>query len=174
MPSLKPRADLLSLAGPSPLRPAKSNLSAILFAALVLAAPLQAQGTDPSDAGEIEAILVDMWDAIEKEDLERYASHVHPDFTSFGETDLYLNEGKAYELRAYADYLGRVAGVHTEMHQPSVSVRGDVAWITYYWTDAGYSADGDRFTSRGKSTRIFVRENGRWLCIHGHYTLGDG
>ena len=25
--------------------------------------------------------------------------------------------------------------------------------------------------STGKSTRIFVKENGRWLCIHGHYTL---
>ena len=30
---------------------------------------------------------------------------------------------------------------------------------------------GERGTSRGKSTRIFVKENGRWLCIHGHYTL---
>ncbi|NNM32565.1 MAG: SnoaL-like domain-containing protein, partial [Gemmatimonadetes bacterium] len=109
--------------------------------------------------------------AIEEEDLDRYASHLHPDFTSFGETDLYLNEGKDYELRAYADYMTRVDGVHTEMHQPSVTVQGDVAWITYYWTDAGTRADGERFTSRGKSTRIFVREDGRWLCIHGHYTL---
>ncbi len=54
-------------------------------------------------------------------------------------------------------------------HQPTVLVRGDVAWIVYYWTDAG-EIDGERFTSRGKSTRIFVRENGRWLCIHGHFT----
>lgn len=133
--------------------------------------PLGVQGQTQGVAEEIKAILVDMWDAIEQEDLERYASHVHPDFTSFGETDLYLNEGKAYELRAYADYLSRVDGVHTEMHQPSVTVRGDVAWITYYWTDSGTRADGERFTSRGKSTRIFVREDGRWLCIHGHYTL---
>ena len=29
---------------------------------------------------------------------------------------------------------------------------------------------GERFPSRGKSTRIFVREDGKWLCIHGHYT----
>jgi len=129
--------------------------------------------TDEAVAEEIKAVLVDMWDAIEQEDLERYASHVHPDFTSFGETDLYLNKGKEYELRAYADYLQRVDGVHTEMHQPQVTVRGEVAWIVYYWTDAGYRADGTRFTSRGKSTRIFVRENGRWLCIHGHYTLAD-
>ena len=51
-----------------------------------------------------------------------------------------------------------------------VTVRGTVAWITYYWTDEGV-IDGKRFTSRGKSTRLFVKENGQWLCIHGHYTL---
>jgi ketosteroid isomerase-like protein len=55
------------------------------------------------------------------------------------------------------------------MHQPQVTIRGDVAWIVYYWTDSGW-VDGERMTSRGKSTRIFVREGGRWLCIHGHYT----
>ena len=58
------------------------------------------------------------------------------------------------------------------MHQPQFTVRGDTAWITYYWTDQSIDRQtGERGTSRGKSTRIFVKENGRWLCIHGHYTL---
>ena len=150
----------------------RKGLSLLLVFAAIQGWPAEASGqSSQDDAQEIIEILVDMWDAIEQEDLERYASHVHPDFTSFGETDAYLNEGKDYELRAYADYLRRVDGVHTEMHQPEVTVRGDVAWMTYYWTDAGYSISGERFTSRGKSTRIFVREDGRWLCIHGHYTL---
>ncbi|MDH5235041.1 MAG: nuclear transport factor 2 family protein [Gemmatimonadota bacterium] len=72
-------------------------------------------------------------------------------------------------MRGMTAYLRRASGVHAVMHQPEVTVRGDVAWITYYWTDEGVS-EGKRFTSRGKSTRIFVREDGRWLCIHGHYT----
>ena len=144
--------------------------SALLIGPSLLPNALTAQSDDET-AEEIKAILVDMWDAIENGDLDRYASHVHEDFTSFGETDVYLNEGKAYELRSYGDYLTRTSGVHTEMHQPEVTVRGDVAWITYYWTDSGYQGDGTRFTSRGKSTRIFVREGGRWLCVHGHYTL---
>jgi hypothetical protein len=55
------------------------------------------------------------------------------------------------------------------MHQPEVKVIGEVAWITYYWTDSGL-VDGKRFSSRGKSTRIFVKEKEKWLCIHGHYT----
>lgn len=122
-----------------------------------------------AEAEAVKATLVAMWDAIEKGDVERYASYVHPDFTAFGENDVYLAEGKELEVSSYADYLKRASSVHTEMHQPKVVIRGDVAWITYYWTDSGYVGD-ERFTSRGKSTRLFVKENGKWLCIHGHYT----
>lgn len=43
------------------------------------------------------------------------------------------------------------------MHHPQVTLRGTVAWITYYWTDSG-SDQSRPFSSRGKSTRIFVKE----------------
>ena len=137
---------------------------ATLAAAAVLVAAAQT-----SDEEAIQQTLVEMWAAVEEGDVDRYAEHIHPDFTAFGENDTYLAEGKELEVRSMADYMKRASGVHTEMHQPEVTVRGDVAWITYYWTDYGVSG-GERFTSRGKSTRIFVKENGKWLCIHGHYT----
>ena len=123
----------------------------------------------PDDVENIKQTLVAMWAALEKGDVDQYARYVHPDYTVFGESDLYLAEGKALELRGMADWVARAKNVHTEMHQPQVIVRGDTAWITYYWTDSG-SVRGERFSSRGKSTRIFVREDGRWLCIHGHFT----
>lgn len=138
-----------------------------LFALLVM--PAAAQPTESKDVADIKATLVAMWDAIENGDVDRYATYLHPAFASFGENDTYLTEGKDAEVRNYRDYLGRAARVHTDMHQPVVTVRGDVAWVTYYWTDSGI-LEGKRFTSRGKSTRIFVRERERWLCIHGHYT----
>ena len=73
-------------------------------------------------------------------------------------------------MRSIGDWIDRSHDIHTEMHQPEVTIIGDVAWVTYYWRDAGYT-DDQRFTSRGKSTRIFTRnENGRWLARHGHYT----
>jgi ketosteroid isomerase-like protein len=137
-----------------------------LFA--LLAMPADAQPAESKDVAEIKAALDAMWDAIETGDVDRYATYVHPDFTSFGENDTYITEGKEAEVRNYRSYLSRATGVHTDMHQPVVTVRGDTAWITYYWTDAG-TLGGQRFTSHGKSTRIFVREGGRWLCIHGHY-----
>lgn len=123
----------------------------------------------PSDEEQIKSTLVNMWAALEEGNIEQYAKYIHPDYTLFGEGDVYLAKGKALELRSMTDWVERARDVHTEMHNASVIVRGDTAWITYYWTDAGYTDKG-RFTSRGKSTRIFVRENGYWLCIHGHFT----
>jgi len=122
-----------------------------------------------SDAADVKATLVAMWQAVEEGNLERYLSFIHPQLTSFGENDVYLAEGKDAEQAAMASYLKRAAGVHTEMRQPQVTVKGDVAWIVYYYSEAGW-LDGKGFAGRGKSTRIFVKENGRWLCIHGHYT----
>jgi ketosteroid isomerase-like protein len=157
------------------LRHLASPLGTALFASLLFhtlpisTAMAQAAGSDPKAVEEVKATLVAMWAAIEAGDAARYATYVHPDFTQFGEHDVYLASGKNEEVRGMENYLSRATQVHTVMHQPEVTVRGDVAWITYYWTDSGLN-NGTRFTSRGKSTRIFVRENGRWLCIHGHYT----
>ena len=143
--------------------------SIIIVLLSIMTSTAMAQSAGSHEAEEIKATLVDMWDAIEKGDLDRYASHIHPEFTTFGENDVYLASGKDLEVRGIDEYLKRAKNVHTEMHQPSVKVVGDVAWITYYWTDSG-EIEGKRFSSRGKSTRIFVREGDRWLCIHGHYT----
>jgi ketosteroid isomerase-like protein len=136
---------------------------------LALAGPAAGQSNESREATEIKTTLTAMWDAIEKGELDRYASYLHPSFTSFGETDVYLAEGKDAEIENYREYLTRAKNIHTEMHQPAVTIRGDVAWITYYWTDSG-SVEGKHFSSRGKSTRIFVREGGKWLCIHAHHT----
>ena len=124
------------------------------------------------DAESIKNNVIAMWAAVEKGDVEEYLKYVHDDYSVFGESDTYLQSGKNKERASYSDYLGRASKVKTFMHQPEFTIRGDTAWMTYYWTDSGYMGD-KRFTSRGKSTRIFVKENGKWLCIHGHFTAID-
>ena len=149
-------------------------LRATLGFALLSGAPAVARAQSSAasrDAEAVKATLVQMWDAIESGDSARYAAFVHPDFTQFGENDPYLAEGKTIEVKSMGSYLRRAKNVHTDMHNAIVTVKGDVAWVTYYWTDSG-ETDGKKSSSHGKSTRIFVREGGRWLCIHGHYTNG--
>ncbi len=128
------------------------------------------QLTVDQEKEHIKATLVDMWDAIEKGDIDRYASYVHEDFTQFGEYDSVLRSGKVAEVKGIKDWIDCSTAIHTEMHDPKVTINGNMAYITYYWSDAG-STNGKPFSSRGKSTRIFVKENDEWLCIHGHYTL---
>jgi ketosteroid isomerase-like protein len=137
---------------------------AILFLAISCAQPPAA-----SEEEAVKATLVAMWDAIEKGDADRYASYVHPYFTQFGENDSLLTAGKAIEVESIRRYVAVAKGVHTEMIDPQVTIRGNTAWITYYWKDAG-TKSGIQFSSGGKSTRIFVKEKDAWLCIHGHYT----
>jgi len=138
----------------------------ILFSSLSFA---NAANATPVDQQQIIDNIHAMWKAVETKNLKAYLKHIHPDYTVFGEGDTYLHKGKDKEAIDYADYLGRSEGVRTFMHQPEVTVRGETAWITYYWNDAGYIG-GERFTSRGKSTRIFIKEKGQWLCIHSHFT----
>jgi len=144
----------------------------LLGCALAFTSVSFAQAPAKTNESEKQAVintLIAMWDALEHSDIDRYAAYLHPDFTSFGEEDTYLNSGKEFEVRSYTNYLKHAKNLHTDMHQPEVTVRGDVAWITYYWTESA-DVDGKHVSSRGKSTRIFVKENGKWLCIHGHYT----
>jgi ketosteroid isomerase-like protein len=123
-----------------------------------------------SQEEEVKTALIDMWDAIEKEDIELYASYIHPDFTQFGESDPTLKIGKETEVNGTNEWIKNSSNIHTEMEEPIVVIRDSVAWIIYYWKDSG-TTNGEAFSSRGKSTRIFVKEKGKWLCIHGHYTL---
>ena len=111
-----------------------------------------------------------MWAAIEKEDIEAYQQYVHPDFTQFGEYDSTLRVGKEAEIKGIQGWMDESDNIHTEMIDPEVTINGKTAWITYYWSDNGIT-DSIPFATKGKSTRIFVNENSKWLCIHGHYTL---
>ncbi|MBV1908767.1 MAG: nuclear transport factor 2 family protein [Kangiellaceae bacterium] len=141
-------------------------LQATVIAVLLISNALASEKTDQA---QIIDNIHSMWKAVESNNLKSYMKYIHPDYTLFGEGDAYLHRGKDKEAIDIGDYLGRVEGVRTFMHQPEVIVKGDTAWITYYWSDAGYLS-GERFTSRGKSTRIFVKEKGQWLCIHSHFT----
>ena len=137
---------------------------------IVVMSPLSAKTIlNQSDSTVIINNIHAMWKAIETDNLPDYLKYIQEDYTLFGEGDAYLHKGKDKEAIDIGDFIRRAKGVRTFMHQPEVIVRGDTAWITYYWSDAG-TIRGKRYTSRGKSTRIFVKEAGKWLCIHSHFT----
>ena len=136
---------------PDNLTSAFGALATMACALIVTPTVLRAQSsraTTSRDADAVLATMTEMWSALEAGDVDRYATFVHADFTQFGENDSYLSEGKSAELRSMKEYVQRAKGVHTDMHNAQVTVRGDVAWVTYYWTDGGM-IDGKRSSSRG-------------------------
>ena len=146
------------------------NTIALIFLIMVSYSCQENYSSVEKDQQAIKQTLTAMWDAIEKEDIEQYARYIHPDFTQFGETDTLLRIGKTAEIEGIRAWIENSSDIHTEMLEPRITVKGNTAWIVYYWSDRGIT-EGKTFTSRGKSTRIFVKEDGKWLCIHGHYTL---
>ena len=145
-------------------------LSFIILACMFINCQNKQTTTLEDDKQAVKQTLISMWSAIEKDDIDTYAAYIHPDFTQFGETDPVLRIGKKAEVAGIASWLENSSDIHTDMLEPRITVNGNTAWIVYYWSDRGFT-EGVEFTSRGKSTRIFVKENGKWLCIHGHYTL---
>jgi ketosteroid isomerase-like protein len=145
------------------------NRVLVLLLAAALVVPAWGQSETSEEAEEVKAALVALWDAIEEGDLERYASFLHPDYTVFSASGVYLTAGKELAMRNVTDFLRRAKNARTEMHQPQVTVRGKVAWIVYHWTERA-EVDGKRVSRQGKSTRIYVKEGGRWLCVHAHFT----
>ncbi len=123
-----------------------------------------------AEKAEIRRTLTNMWLAVEEKNVEKYASYIHDDYTQFGENDATLNIGKLQEVEGARAWIKAAKNVHSEMIDPIINIRGKTAWIVYYWSEHG-TKNGLHFITKGKSTRIFVKENGKWLCIHGHYTL---
>ena len=145
-------------------------INLIFCLCLLLSCQKKSNSSIQDDKKAVKEALTGMWSAIEKEDMGTYAAYIHPEFTQFGENDSVLRVGKKTEVESIRSWIKNSSGIHTEMHEPRITIKDQVAWIVYYWSDRGIT-DGVEFTSKGKSTRIFVKEGGKWLCIHGHYTL---
>jgi ketosteroid isomerase-like protein len=54
---------------------------------------------------------------------------------------------------------------------PVVRVMDDSAWIAAEWSSEATGPDGRPFTRPGRATLVFARRDGRWLCVHSHFSL---
>jgi ketosteroid isomerase-like protein len=55
--------------------------------------------------------------------------------------------------------------------QPTVKVAGDTAWIATQWSTEATGPDGRPFKRPGRGTFVLARRDGRWLCVHSHFSL---
>jgi hypothetical protein len=62
-----------------------------------------------------------------------------------------------------ANAKGTVHRVAAQMLNPKVQVYGDCAILTYNYAGVVQDASGDTKPARAKSTRVFVKQNGKWV-----------
>lgn len=126
---------------------------------------------------EVKTTLINMWDAIEKENIELYASYIHPDFTQFGESDPKLRIGGETEVKATNEWIKNSSNIHTEMEEPIVVVKDSVAWIIYYWKDSG-TTNGEPFSSRRNQHESLLKKKGdgyaSMAITHDYHRLTTG
>ena len=74
--------------------------------------------TSLSDKQQIIDNIKSMWTAVKNNDVDEYMTYIHPNYSVFGEGDVYLHEGADKERIDYADYLSRAKGVSNLYARP--------------------------------------------------------
>ena len=147
--------------------------SALLPVALVLTAlagsALAAE--DPAVAAEVMAATKAQWAAQDqnKPGAQSYTT-VADDYTEFNPVVPVLVKGKDMSVRMFdASLKAGTQGLSSEMVNPHVQVYGDTAILTYNYAGMTKSTDGKVTSDLAKSTRVYVRQGGKWMLVHANF-----
>jgi ketosteroid isomerase-like protein len=123
---------------------------------------------DPRVAAEIIALVRQQWDAeIAARPVSEQLIAMADDYTEFGEDYPILFSGKAL-LERYGAAPFDAKTLYAEMMNPKVQVYGDTAILTYNYLAHLKGLDGRIKPILSNSTRVYVRQSGRWMLVHLH------
>ena len=135
-----------------------------------LSLPAAAQ-TNAQVAKEVIAITKAQWAAQSaKKPASVWMKTVADEYTEFNPDSPTRLDGKALNARL-SDALSSGSGdfVADEMVNEKVQVYGDVAILTYNYVGATKDKDGKVETNFAKSTRVYVKKDGKWMLVHANF-----
>jgi ketosteroid isomerase-like protein len=147
-------------------------LPLLLLAAIAVNASAQS-AADKAIADEIIATVKTSWAAEIKDpsNVTEMIKYFADDYTEFNPDCATRLDGKAIVQRL--DEAGSVSptrGLVGEMLNSKVQVyNGDVAILTYNYFGLGKDKDGKVEPNRAKSTRVFVKKDGKWQLVHANF-----
>lgn len=56
-----------------------------------------------------------------------------------------------------------------EILNPKVQVYGEIAILTYNFASVVKSKDGETKATRAKSSRVYVKQSGKWKLVHANF-----
>lgn len=136
---------------------------------LLASGPLAA--AEPGAAAEVMALAKAQWSAEDQNKTAAQAwSSVADDYTEFNAVVPTLVEGKATAARFYdASLQSGDKGMVSEMINPHVQVYGDTAILAYNYAGVTKDHSGKMQPNLAKSTRVYVRQNGKWMLVHANF-----
>ena len=138
-----------------------------VFAAMV-ATPAIA-GDDPKVAAEVMALARSQWAAdIAGQPAARMNETLADDYTEFNGDYPTRIDGKTMAMKM-AEIPPSSKSLYGDMQNAKVQVYGDTAILTYNYAGISRAPDGKIEPSLAKSTRVYVRDKGRWMLVHANF-----
>jgi ketosteroid isomerase-like protein len=145
-------------------------LSISTAAALALGGTPAAAADNPRVAAEVIALARAQWAAeMSGRPVSEQIGSLSEDYTEFNADHPTLINGRALNARLYEGWAAGPKTVVGDMQNPHVQVYGDTAILSYNYVGLIRSREGDISASNAKSTRVYVRQNGRWMLVHANF-----
>jgi hypothetical protein len=142
------------------------QLSLIALATLICLPAIAGAG----DAEDVIAVTKAQWAADMAKDAEKGSAILADDYTEFNSQFPTRIDGKALATRlTEASSMGSGKVVAAEMANPKVQVYGNVAILTYNYFGVTLGSDGETEPNLAKSTRVYVKTNGKWMLVHANF-----
>lgn len=141
----------------------------VLLGALTFAGAPALAKDDPKVADEVMALARAQWAAeIAGKGASDQLVSVADDYTEFNQDYPTLLVGKAMATGMLSVPQSGVS-VFSDMQNARVQVYGDTAILTYNFAGIGRATDGKITPNTAKSTRVYVRQGGRWQLVHANF-----
>lgn len=153
-----------------------NRISMLVAAAAITTFSLPALAADdPRVSAEIMAIARAQWAAEQAgRPVAEQMSTIADDYTEFNGDHPTRIDGKALNARLYQAWVDGPKTLVGEMQNPKVQSYGDTAVLTYNYVGLSRARDGTITPSNAKSTRVYARQNGRWMLVHANFAPVGG
>jgi len=128
--------------------------------------------TNQQIADEIMGMVKAQWaaQAADPSNVGGIFKNVADDYTEFNGEYSTRVDGKSVSM-SLAEPYGKAPSrrVAAEMLNPKVQVYGDAAILTYNFAGITKNKDGELKPFRAKSTRVYVKQGGKWKLVHANF-----
>ncbi len=145
-------------------------VSFLLVALIFTSIPAVAETASPALAEEIIGIVKAEWSAYARKNVADSQKNIAEDATEFNGQAATRLEGRALRVRlAEAGNKDPGTRIADEMLNPKVQVYGDTAILSYNFFGLEQDKDGKVTPNRAKSTRVYVKQGGKWMMVHANF-----